>query len=45
MFDDYVDHMYPTEREIKHTKDTRAASFVNLHVEIDNDWGIKNEKI
>ena len=36
-FSDYVDHIYATEFEIKHTTDTaRSASFVDdLHLEIE----------
>jgi hypothetical protein len=37
---DFVDRFYPTELQIKDTKDTaKSASFIALHLEIDNEAG------
>ena len=46
MFDDFVYRIYLIELEIKHTTDTtRSASYFDLHIDIDNDGGIKNETL
>ena len=37
-FGDFVDRIYPIEREIKDTTDTyRSASYLDLHLEIDSE--------
>ena len=37
-FVDFVDRIYPTELDIKDTTDTdRSASYLDLHLEINND--------
>ena len=43
-FGDFVDRIYPIELEIKYSTDTdRLASYLNLHLEIDNE--VKNETL
>jgi hypothetical protein len=43
-FGDFVDRIYPIELEIKDSTDTdRLASYLNLHLEIDNE--VKNETL
>jgi hypothetical protein len=43
-FGDFVDHIYPNEREIKDTTDTdRSASYLDLHLEIDNEGRLRTK--
>ena len=40
----FVDRIYPIELEIKDTTDTaRAASYLDLHIEIDSDDRLRSE--
>ena len=44
-FGDYLHRIYPNELEVKDTTDTQKyASYLNLHLEIDN-WGILKTKL
>ena len=41
---DFVDRFYPTELQIKDTKDTaKSASFIALHLEIDSEVRLRTE--
>lgn len=43
-FGDYVDRIYPIELEIKDTTDTvKSASYLDLHLEIDNEGRLKTK--
>ena len=43
-FGDYVDRIYPIELEIKDTTDTaRSASYLDLHLEIDNEGRLRTK--
>ena len=43
-FGDYVDRIYPNELEIKDTTDTaRSASYLDLHLEIDNEGRLRTK--
>jgi hypothetical protein len=45
-FGDFVDRIYPTELEIKDTTDTarpRAASYLDLHMDIDSEWRLRTK--
>jgi hypothetical protein len=43
---DFVDRFYPTELQIKDTKDTaKSASFIALHLEIDSEVDEKRRTI
>ena len=43
-FGDYVECIYPIELEIKNTTDTvKFASYLNLHLEIDNEGRLKTK--
>ena len=43
-FGDYVEHIYPIELEIKDTTDTvKSASYLDLHLEIDNEGRLKTK--
>jgi hypothetical protein len=39
---DFVDRIYPTELEIKHTTD-RSASYLDLHLEIDSEGWLRTK--
>jgi len=40
----YVDHIYPIEPEIKDTTDTnRSASYLDLHLEIDSEGRLRTK--
>jgi hypothetical protein len=40
----YVDRFYPIELEINDTTDTdRSASYLVLHLEIDNEWRLRTK--
>jgi hypothetical protein len=41
-FGDFVDRIYPIELEIKDTTD-RSASFLDLHLEIDNEGRLRTK--
>ena len=41
-FSDFVDRIYPTELEIKHTTD-RSASYLDLHLEIDSEGWLRTK--
>ena len=42
-FCNFVDHIYPTDHEIKDTTDTgRSASYLDLYFEIDSEDWLKN---
>ena len=41
---DFVDRIYPIELEIKDTTDTdRSASYLDLHLEIDNEGRLRTK--
>ena len=43
-FGDYVDRIHPIELEIKDTTDTvKSASYLDLHLEIDNEGRLKTK--
>ena len=43
-FGNFVDRIYPTELEIKDTTDTaRAASYLDLHLDIDSEWRLRTK--
>ena len=43
-FGDYVERIYPIELEIKDTTDTvKSASYLDLHLEIDNEGRLKTK--
>jgi hypothetical protein len=43
-FGDFADRIYPIELEIKDTTDTdRSASYLNLHLEIDNEGRLRTK--
>ena len=43
-FGDYLHRIYPNELEVKDTTDTqRSASYLVLHIEIDNGWRLKRK--
>jgi hypothetical protein len=43
-FGDFVDYIYPIKLEIKDTKYTaRSASYLDLHLEIDNERGLRTK--
>ena len=43
---DFVDRIYPIEFEMKYITDTdRSASYLDLHLEIDSEGGVKNETL
>ena len=43
-FDDFVDRIYPIELEINDTTDTdRFASYLDLHIEIDNEGRLRTK--
>ena len=45
-FGDYVDRIYPIELEIKDTTDTvKSASYLDLHLEIDNEGSVENKTL
>ena len=45
-FSDYVELIYPIELEIKDTTDTvKSVSFLDLHLEIDNEGRLKNKTL
>ena len=42
--DNYVDHIYPIEPEIKDTTETdRSASYLDLHLEIDSEGRLRSQ--
>ena len=44
-FPDYVDCIYPIDREIKDTTDkVRFASYLDQHLEIDDEGRLRKEK-
>ena len=44
MFGDFVDRIYPVELEIKDTTDTdRPVSYLDLHLEIDSEGGLRTK--
>ena len=43
-FGDYVERIYPIELEMKDTTDTvKSASYLDLHLEIDNEGRLKTK--
>ena len=43
-FNNCVDRIYPIEPEIKDTTETdRSASYLDLHLEIDNEWRLRTK--
>ena len=45
-FGDFVERIYPIELEIKDTTDTvKSASYLDLHLAIDNEGRLKNKTV